>query len=128
MVMKMAILPLMMTTIGLSSAAAEPFFETTCVFSITPANITNYRIPSILQAPNGDLLIFAEKRNDGIGDLGNHDIVLKRSRDLGKTWEAEQIIFDDETAVSTDITVGRIGERIWLFYDRIAPLLNQSHN
>jgi len=74
------------------------------------------------------VLIFAEKRNDGIGDIGNHDIVLKRCRDLGKTWEAEQVIFDGDTSISTNITVGRIGEQIWLFLRSIAPLWNQSHN
>lgn len=98
--------------------AAEPQFETTCLFSITPENKPNYRIPSLLQAPNGDLIIFAEKRNDGIGDIGNHDIVLKRSRDLGKTWEPEQMIFDDGIATCTDITVGLIADRLWLFFLR----------
>ncbi|MBI5821990.1 MAG: exo-alpha-sialidase [Verrucomicrobia bacterium] len=69
--------------------AVEPLFETTCVFPATPNNKPNYRIPAILQAPNGDLLIFAEKRNDGPGDVGNTDIVLKRSSDKGHTWSAE---------------------------------------
>jgi sialidase-1 len=98
--------------------AAVPVFETTRVFALTPDNKPNYRIPSILQAPNGDILIFAEKRNDGPGDIGNHDIVLKRSRDLGKSWSAEQVIFDDEKRVCTDITVGRTGDKLWLFFLR----------
>lgn len=67
--------------------AAEPLFETTCVFPITPNNKPNYRIPGILLAQNGDLLVIAERRNDGPGDIGDHDIVMKRSRDQGKTWE-----------------------------------------
>ena len=65
--------------------ATAPVFETTAVFPITPKNKPNYRIPAILQAPNGDVLILAERRNDGPGDIGNHDIVLKRSHDKGKT-------------------------------------------
>ena len=80
-----------------STAAAEPLFETTEVFPVTPQNKPNYRIPAILQAPNGDLIIFAERRNDGPGDIGDHDIVMKRSRDLGRTWNAEQMIFDDKS-------------------------------
>lgn len=103
---------------SLSLHAAEPLFETTRVFAMAPDNKPNYRIPSILQAPNGDILIIAEKRNDGPGDVGNHDIVLKRSRDKGKTWSAEQVIFDDETRVCTDITVGRTGDKLWLFFLR----------
>lgn len=101
-----------------SAKAANPLFETARVFALTPDNKPNYRIPAILQAPNGDILIFAEKRNDGPGDIGNHDIVLKRSRDLGKRWSAEQIVFDDEKRVCTDITVGRTGDKLWLFFLR----------
>ena len=91
-----------------------------CVFPITPKNRPNYRIPSILRVPNGDLLIFAEKRNDGIGDVGNHDIVLKRSSDQGRTWSAEQVVFDDDDRTCTDITVGldRSNGKIWLFFLR----------
>jgi sialidase-1 len=102
-----------------AAMAAEPLFETTCVFPITPENKPNYRIPGILLAPNGDLLIIAEKRNDGPGDIGNHDIVLKRSSDKGKTWGAEQVIFDDEKRVCTDLTLGRTRDgKLWLFFLR----------
>lgn len=62
-----------------SLVAAEPLFETTRVFPLTPKNKPNYRIPSIVQAPNGDILVICERRNDGPGDIGNHDIVMKRS-------------------------------------------------
>src|SRR5258706_8924637 len=88
---------LLLITDGVFSA--EPLFETTCVFPITPENKPNYRIPAILQAPDGSIIIFAEKRNDGPGDVGNHDIVMKRSTDKGRTWSAEQIIFDDESRI-----------------------------
>jgi hypothetical protein len=44
-----------------------------------------------VQAPNGDLLALAEKRNDGPGDVGDHDIVMVRSTDRGRTWSAEQV-------------------------------------
>ncbi|HYR59600.1 MAG TPA: sialidase family protein [Chthoniobacteraceae bacterium] len=100
--------------------AAEPLFETTLVFPLTPNNKPNYRIPAIIQVPNGDVLVFAERRNDGPGDIGDHDIVLKRSRDKGKTWSGEQTIFDDEKRTCTDITVGldRSNAKLWLFFLR----------
>lgn len=101
-----------------SLAAAEPLFETTRLFALTPKNQPNHRIPSIIAAPNGDLLVICEKRNDGPGDIGNHDIVMKRSADKGRTWSDEIVILDDEDRVCTDITVGldRDTKKLWLFF------------
>ncbi|MEZ5386674.1 MAG: sialidase family protein [Prosthecobacter sp.] len=99
-------------------SAAEPLFETQCLFALTPNNKPNYRIPGIIQAPNGDILVICEKRNDGPGDIGNHDIVMKRSVDMGKTWSDEILILDDEDRVCTDLTLGldRETKKLWLFF------------
>ena len=113
--------PLLLVAGALATNAAEPLFETTLVFPVAPDNKPNYRIPALIETPiRGDLLVFAEKRNDGPGDIGNHDIVLKRSSDQGRTWSAEQLVFDDENRVTTDLTVGidEMTKRIWLFFLR----------
>lgn len=103
-----------------TACAAAPLFETTSVFRLTPENKPNYRIPSLLLAGDGSLLAVAEKRNEGPGDIGNHDIVLKRSRDQGRTWSEEQVVLDDENRTSTDLTVARdvSGDRLWIFFLR----------
>lgn len=95
-------------------------FETTTVWPVSPKNRPNYRIPALLVAPNGDVLAFAEKRVDGPGDLGDHDLVMKRSRDLGKTWEPDVMLVDDGRNTSTDPTLLIDARRgvIWLFYLR----------
>ncbi len=110
--------PLLLATCA--ALAAEPMMETTCIFPITPNNKPNYRIPGLLRAANGDLLVIAEKRNDGPGDIGNHDIVMKRSADQGRTWSAEQLILDDDDRVCTDLTLGidRETQKLWLFFLR----------
>lgn len=54
-----------------------------------------YRIPSLLVAPNGDLLAVCEGRKDGRGLTGKIDIVLKRSTDLGKTWSKLAVVASD---------------------------------
>ena len=97
---------------------ADPLFETNRLFALFPKNRPNYRIPSIIQAPNGDVLVICEKRNDGPGDIGNHDIVMKRSSDKGKTWSSEILILDDDDHVSSDVTLGldRQTQKIWLFF------------
>lgn len=103
--------------------AAEPaagLFETTTIWPAQPRNRPNYRIPALLLAPSGDLLAFAEKRNDGPGDLGDHDLVMKRSRDLGRTWGPEAVLLDDGPNDSTDPTLLLDAQRglIWLFFLR----------
>lgn len=97
---------------------AESLFETARLFALTPDNRPNYRIPAIIVAPNGDLLVICERRNNGPGDIGNHDIVMKRSADKGRTWSEEILILDDEDRVCTDITVGldRETKTLWLFF------------
>ncbi len=56
-----------------------------------------FRIPAIVQAPNGHLLAFSEGRKDGCSDTGNIDLVMKRSDDGGTTWGVIQLIWDDSS-------------------------------
>ena len=51
-----------------------------------------YRIPAIIRAPNGELLAFCEGRVNGGADFGHVDIVMKRSRDDGRTWSSLQVV------------------------------------
>lgn len=114
----MKLLPVFLIAFCGSLGAAEPLFETTRLFALTPENRPNHRIPSIIVAPNGDLLVICEKRNDGPGDIGNHDIVMKRSSDRGTTWSEEIVILDDADLVCTDLTLGldRETKKLWLFF------------
>lgn len=54
----------------------------------------SFRIPAIVNMPNGNLLAFCEGRVNGAGDYGNIDIVMKRSIDKGKTWSILQVVAD----------------------------------
>ncbi|MEG2151577.1 MAG: LamG-like jellyroll fold domain-containing protein, partial [Bacteroidaceae bacterium] len=72
-----------------------------------------YRIPAIVTAANGDLVTATDNRKFSSGDLANDiDVVVKRSKDGGKTWLADQIIAQG-TAVSHgygDAALVRTGE------------------
>ena len=50
-----------------------------------------YRIPTLIQLTNGDLLAFADKRIGSVGDVNAAPIetVYKKSKDNGKTWSRE---------------------------------------
>ena len=54
-----------------------------------------FRIPSLLVTPKGAVLALCEGRKRGTSDTGNIDLLLKRSRDNGETWEPLQVIADD---------------------------------
>jgi sialidase-1 len=54
----------------------------------------SYRIPAIILLPGGDLLAFCEGRVHDAGDFGDINIVMKRSKDDGKTWSDLQTIVD----------------------------------
>lgn len=76
-----------------------------------------YRIPSVITAPDGTLLAFAEGRREGAGDAGDIDLVLKRSTDGGASWSALEVIGDNgqntfgNPCPVVDTTTGTI----WLF-------------
>jgi sialidase-1 len=76
-------------------ATAAPAIEQTDVFVSGQDGYHTYRIPAIVKASNGSLLAFAEGRKSAGGDAGNIDILLKRSTDGGRTWSAQQVVWDD---------------------------------
>ncbi len=79
-----------------------------------------YRIPSLLVTPAGALLAFAEGRKTSLADLGNNDMVLKRSTDGGATWGPLQIIYDEgESTIGnpTPVMDEETG-RVWLIFGR----------
>lgn len=59
----------------------------TTVFSAA-ANNEVFRIPSVITAKDGSILVFAEDRHESWRDKSYTDVVVKRSTDNGKTWSA----------------------------------------
>ena len=54
-----------------------------------------YRIPSLVVAPNSDLLVFCEARKTNLSDDGDIDLLMKRSTDRGRTWLKQQLIYEE---------------------------------
>jgi sialidase-1 len=75
-----------------------------------------YRIPSLLLTPRGTLLAFAEARRETGADSGDIDLVVKRSRDGGRSWSAMQVIGDNgpNTFGNPCPVVDRSTGTIWL--------------
>jgi len=57
-----------------------------------------YRIPTIIKTHTGALLAFSENRFNECSDDHAHALVLRRSLDLGLTWEPMQEVTRDQVA------------------------------
>ncbi|MES2773032.1 MAG: sialidase family protein [Bacteroidota bacterium] len=84
----------------------------------------SYRIPAVIGLPNNDILAFCEGRVNGAGDFGDINIVMKRSSDKGKTWNAVQTVVDaDDLQAGNPAPVLDLDDpafpdgRIFLFYN-----------
>jgi sialidase-1 len=92
----LALLLAVLAGAGTSGHALEPgeplFVE---VYTAGERDYDTFRIPSVIATPKGTLLAFAEARRTGAGDTGDIDLVVKRSRDGGKTWSPLELVGDN---------------------------------
>jgi sialidase-1 len=88
-----ALLTLLLITACRAAVAAV---EQTEVFVSGQDGYHTYRIPAVIRAKNGALLAFCEGRKTAGGDSGDIDLLLKRSADGGRTWSAQQVVWNDE--------------------------------
>lgn len=86
-------------------------------------NVECYRIPSLVTAPNGDLIAAIDERVPGCADLrGSRDIniVLRRSTDNGKTWSNIDRVVDfpdGQSASDPSMIVDEETGAIFLFFN-----------
>jgi sialidase-1 len=86
-------------------------------------DVACYRIPSLVTAPNGDLIAAIDERVPSCNDLrGNKDIniVLRRSSDGGKTWSDIETVMDfpqGQSASDPSMIVDEETGEIVLFYN-----------
>jgi len=106
--------------------ASEAFLTHTSVFQSGAEGYNNFRIPAIVTAADGTLVVLAEGRKDRHGDpgAGNIHIVAKRSTDNGATWSALQIVDSpgEQWAASNPTPVlDRANGRLWIAFNRWEP-------
>jgi sialidase-1 len=92
--------------------------KTTDVFVGGAEGVDTYRIPSLLVAGDGSLLLFCEARKVSIEDASPTDLVLRRSLDGGKTWLPMQVLVrgtGNEALMNPCPVLDRSNHRILLF-------------
>ncbi|MEV0308215.1 sialidase family protein [Nonomuraea fuscirosea] len=69
---------------------------------VTGKNVTTcYRLPAVVKTSNDVLLAFAERRNrNDCADHGAFDVVMRRSTDHGRTWEASRTVLAGTTGAA----------------------------
>jgi sialidase-1 len=91
--------------------------------SMGDTSLACYRIPAIITAPNGDIVVAIDERNTSCGDLKwNKDIniVIRRSKDNGGSWSAIETIVDfpfGQSASDPSMIVDEVTGEIFLFYN-----------
>lgn len=85
--------------------------------------VSCYRIPALITAPNGDLIAAIDERVPSCNDLRGSDdinIVIRRSATNGKTWGAIETVMNfplGQSASDPSLIVDEITKEIFLFYN-----------
>lgn len=86
-------------------------------------DVSCYRIPAIVTAPNGDLIAAIDERVPSCRDLkwsGDINIVVRRSTDNGQTWSEIEMAVDfplGQSASDPSLIVDEKTKEIFMFYN-----------
>ncbi len=116
------------------NGATEPLPEIDYVFKNGEGGYACFRLPAIVQANNGDLLAFAEARQNSCRDNYDVDMAMKKSTDLGQTWGPLKLIWNDSTNSCSNPSpiVDKESGRVLLFVnwqlgsDRVGAIKNRT--
>jgi sialidase-1 len=73
----------------LSASADLPFTD---IFIGKTVGHYCYRVPNVVRAPSGTLLVFVEARGPSCDDQAPKDVMMSRSHDEGATWSAPEMV------------------------------------
>lgn len=108
-----------------SPAPAAPVFERVLLQQSGDAGVRTYRIPALAVATDGTLIAAFDARNDSPKDLpGNIDVMVRRSRDLGRSWTPARRVVDFDSGRGggdPSLLVDRVTGRVFLFYEYAPP-------
>ena len=106
-------------------APAPPLFERIALEQSGDGGVHTYRIPALAVANDGTLIAAFDARNESAGDLpGNIDVMVRLSRDLGRSWTPPRRVVDFDSGRGggdPSLLVDRATGRVFLFYEYAPP-------
>ncbi|GAB7034908.1 sialidase family protein [Streptomyces sp. NPDC021749] len=100
-------------------AAGGALFETTDL-AVSGQGAHTYRIPALATLRDGTLIAAYDRRMDSAADLpGDVDVMVRRSRDKGRTWSAPRAVVDYDGGVGAgdpSLLADRTTGRVFLFH------------
>jgi sialidase-1 len=108
--------------------AAEPLLEKIDLFEAETGGYTHYRIPALAVTAKGTVLAFTEARKNAGGDWGEIDILMRRSTDGGRTWDAPRKVAHvdgpiQQNAVALEQGLAKPGE---VTYNNAVPIIDRE--
>ncbi len=99
------------------------------VFVRGAGGFSEIRIPSVVVSAKGTLVAFAEGRANGKSDQASNKILLRRSLDGGRTWDALRVLEDSgqDSLNNPCAVVERKTGKIFLMYQRLPAGLQESN-
>jgi sialidase-1 len=83
--------------IAIAANASQP--QSIDLFVSETEGYHTYRIPALIVTKKGTVLAFCEGRMKSRRDSGDIDLLLRRSVDGGKTWNPQQVVWDNGDTV-----------------------------
>ena len=118
---------------GAVAAAADSSPAEQAIYKSGDGRYHTYRIPGLVVTTKGTLLAFCEGRKTSRSDHGDLDLVLRRSKDAGKTWTKQTIVHEE--GGSKRITIGNpcpVVDRdtgvVWLAFCRNNDRVFMTHS
>ena len=106
----------------------DPGLQVSRLYEGGSGGYAHYRVPAIAVSPAGTVMVLVEARKSPSGDWGPQDILMRRSRDGGKTWDAPRKIVDlEEPAGTNEAAIAQgLAEPGVTTYNNIVPIVDES--
>ncbi len=86
---------LLLLLVTVAAAYPAEVFDEQPIFSQGDGGYACFRIPALVVTAKGTVLAFAEGRRTNCHDDDDIDLVMRASRDNGKSWSPLRVLFDD---------------------------------